>query len=244
MNSPRNHKKSGCRITQPRPWLSNQTCTTSSTLCKNFRISGRADAKRRAGAREKVYSNSICALQTNDVLVLNFAVAVAIATETFSLSPLTLSFYSHSLWKYTQLLFTQSRNVSGHGCQMATARLKGHMCLALRASGLWLRYAALQNLIPSFPWIAPPRSPSWCNPRKGRDHILPSGNLPPPFPSFLPRNNGTDVTLGDGRTRKGEKRYKLCQPSEVFKGLGSIQYSAIRLSVTKDIVKYPTYNII
>ena len=30
------------------------------------------------------------------------------------------------------------------------------MCLALRASGLWLRYAALQNLIPSFPWIAPP----------------------------------------------------------------------------------------
>ena len=29
------------------------------------------------------------------------------------------------------------------------------MCLALRASGLWLRYAALQNLIPSFPWMAP-----------------------------------------------------------------------------------------
>ena len=29
------------------------------------------------------------------------------------------------------------------------------MCLALRASGLWLRYTALQNLIPSFPWIAP-----------------------------------------------------------------------------------------
>ena len=30
------------------------------------------------------------------------------------------------------------------------------MCLALRASGLWLRYAALLNLILSFPWIAPP----------------------------------------------------------------------------------------
>ena len=29
------------------------------------------------------------------------------------------------------------------------------LCLALRASGLWLRYAALQNLIPSFPWNAP-----------------------------------------------------------------------------------------
>ena len=51
------------------------------------------------------------------------------------------------------------------------------MCLALRASGLWLRYATLQNLIPSFPWIAPPRSPPWRNPRKGRDQILPSGNL-------------------------------------------------------------------
>ena len=44
------------------------------------------------------------------------------------------------------------------------------MCLALRASGLWLRYARLQNLIPSFP-------PPWRNPRKGRDQILPSGNL-------------------------------------------------------------------
>ena len=51
------------------------------------------------------------------------------------------------------------------------------MCLALWASGLWLRYAALQNLIPSFPWIAPLRPPPWSNPRKGRDQILPSGNL-------------------------------------------------------------------
>ena len=29
------------------------------------------------------------------------------------------------------------------------------MCLALRASGLWLRYATMQNLTPSLPWIAP-----------------------------------------------------------------------------------------
>ena len=29
------------------------------------------------------------------------------------------------------------------------------MCLALLASGLWLRYTTLQNLIPSFPYIAP-----------------------------------------------------------------------------------------
>ena len=60
------------------------------------------------------------------------------------------------------------------------------MCLALRASGLWLRYATLQNLIPSFPWIAPPRPPPWRNPRKGRDQILPSGNtVLTPCPSFL-----------------------------------------------------------
>ena len=64
-----------------------------------------------------------------------------------------------------------------HGCQMAIAGFLDRMCLALRASGLWLRYAALQNLIPSFPWIAPPRPPPWRNPRKGRDQILPSGNL-------------------------------------------------------------------
>ena len=45
-------------------------------------------------------------------------------------------------------------------------------------SGFWtmapLRYAP--NLIPSFPWIAPPRPPPWQNPRQGRDEILPSGN--------------------------------------------------------------------
>ena len=60
---------------------------------------------------------------------------------------------------------------------MAIARFLDRMCLALRACGLWLRYATLQNLIPSFPWIAPPRPPPWCNPRKGRDQILPSGKL-------------------------------------------------------------------
>ena len=60
---------------------------------------------------------------------------------------------------------------------MAIARFLDRMCLVLQASGLLLRCAMLQNLIPSFPWIAPPRPPPWCNPRKGRDQILPSGNL-------------------------------------------------------------------
>ena len=39
-----------------------------------------------------------------------------------------------------------------------------------------VKVARWQNLIPSFPWIAP----GWRargNPRKGRDQILPSGNL-------------------------------------------------------------------
>ena len=37
---------------------------------------------------------------------------------------------------------------------MAAARILDCMCLALQASRLWLRYATLQNLIASFPWIA------------------------------------------------------------------------------------------
>ena len=65
---------------------------------------------------------------------------------------------------------------TNHGCQMAIVRFLDRMCLALLASGLWFHYATLQNLIPSFPWIAPPRPPPWRNPRKGRDQILPSGN--------------------------------------------------------------------
>ena len=59
-----------------------------------------------------------------------------------------------------------------HGCQMAIARFLDRMCLALWASGLWLRYAMLQNLIPSFPWIAPGWRAWGRNPRKGRDQIL------------------------------------------------------------------------
>ena len=42
------------------------------------------------------------------------------------------------------------------------------------------KVARWQNLIPSFPWIAPPtprRPLPWHNPRKGWDQIFPSGNL-------------------------------------------------------------------
>ena len=66
------------------------------------------------------------------------------------------------------LVIMPSPRGARHGCQMAIARFLYHMCLALRSSGLWLRYATLQNLIPSFPWH---------NPRRVRDQILLSGNL-------------------------------------------------------------------
>ena len=69
-----------------------------------------------------------------------------------------------------------ARSGESHGCQMAIARFLDRMCLALRSSGLWLCYATLQNLIPSFPWIAPPRPPPWRS-KERRDQILPSDNL-------------------------------------------------------------------
>ena len=68
---------------------------------------------------------------------------------------------------------------TSHGFQLAIARFLDRICLALRASRLWLRYATLQNLIPSFPWIAPGRRAWGRNPRKGRDQILPSGKWQP-----------------------------------------------------------------
>ena len=39
----------------------------------------------------------------------------------------------------------REREGDQHGCQMAIARFSDRKCLALRASGLWLRYARLQN---------------------------------------------------------------------------------------------------
>ena len=58
----------------------------------------------------------------------------------------------------------KGRRSEASSVEMADPAIVDRMCLALWASGLWLRYATLQNLIP------------WRNPRKGRDKILPSGN--------------------------------------------------------------------
>ena len=86
-----------------------------------------------------------------------------------------------------------------------------------RASGLWLRYAALQNLIPFSPWIAPaPCTPPWRNPRKGGDQILPSGNTAPHLeypaqsaevgvpPSDLPGGLVREHVVGGGQAGRRE----------------------------------------
>ena len=68
-------------------------------------------------------------------------------------------------WSVESIDFFE-RNIR-HGCQMAIARFLDHTYVfALRASGLWLRYATLQNLISSFPWIAHPCPPTWRNQRR------------------------------------------------------------------------------
>ena len=42
-----------------------------------------------------------------------------------------------------------------HGCQLAIAKFLDCRLWPFGLEGLWLRYAMLQNLIPSFPWISP-----------------------------------------------------------------------------------------
>ena len=70
---------------------------------------------------------------------------------------------------------TAGRN---HGCQMAVAIfLESHVfCPSGFSTMALLRYAAK-----FYPFLSldcpPPRPPPWRNPRKGRDQILPSGNL-------------------------------------------------------------------
>ena len=64
-----------------------------------------------------------------------------------------------------------------YGCHMAIARFLDRMCLAFRA---WLTMAPLRCAAKFDPFLSldcAPRPPPWRNPRKGRDQILPSGNL-------------------------------------------------------------------
>ena len=50
-------------------------------------------------------------------------------------------------------------------------------------------------MIPSFSWIAPPRPPPWRNPRKGRDQILPTGNLAA-FTAAAASSDSTEIPTG------------------------------------------------
>ena len=94
---------------------------------------------------------------------------------------------------------------------MAIARVLDRKCLALWASGLRLRYTALQNLIPSFPWITPPRPPPWRNPRKGRDQILPSG-----------KHSREDGEVQKGRFHKNKNYSDRFYKPDVFDALDTI----------------------
>ena len=79
---------------------------------------------------------------------------------------------------------------------MAIAKKSKIVCVwPYGLDGLWLRYAALQNLIRSLPWIAPPRPPPWRNPRKGSDRILPSGNLVSSLPQLADKIAGYFVPV-------------------------------------------------
>ena len=63
----------------------------------------------------------------------------------------------------------------------------------MRHAGREGKVARWQNSIPSFSWIALCWRARGCNPRKGRDQILPSGNLA--LPSLMPHS----VSLTEGR---------------------------------------------
>ena len=97
--------------------------------------------------------------------------------------------------------------------------------LALWASGLWLRYATLQNLIPSFPWIAPPRPPPRLNPRKGRDQILLSSNLvrAPHEWTYVGR---TDISAGIAKSTQTQghisRKYYVMMRNRKFKEILTI----------------------
>ena len=55
---------------------------------------------------------------------------------------------------------------------MAIDRFLDRMCLALWDSGLWLRYATLQNLIPFSLWAPTPFHPGTIQGRKGSNFAI------------------------------------------------------------------------
>ena len=88
--------------------------------------------------------------------------------------------------------------------RLAIAKFLDRMCLALWASGLWLRYTMLQNLITSFPWIAPTASTlAQSKERKGSNFAI----WQPCLPFMLP----TCSLLAPGLSQEGGAMI-LCLP--------------------------------
>ena len=115
-----------------------------------------------------------------------------------------------------------------HGCQMAIANFYIIGVWPFGLEGLWLRYARMQNLIPFFPCIAPPRPPPWHNPRKGIDQILPSGNTvsPPPTESVSEKrrpskevwtcNNYVTAAAGTTKSTLSEREREFREQSSLL----------------------------
>ena len=66
-------------------------------------------------------------------------ISMVFSTASYRLHTLIPGYYSLRDANYKETNRMQLRDNFRHGCQMAIARLLDCMCLALRASGLWLR---------------------------------------------------------------------------------------------------------
>ena len=86
------------------------------------------------------------------------SVSVCLHATPFAFGRKIVQVWNSVKWRWTAL-----EGWTVH-CELGTAR-RDHNVTHFGLEGLWLRYAALQNLIPSFPWIAPPRPSPWRNPR-------------------------------------------------------------------------------
>ena len=80
-------------------------------------------------------------------------------------------------------------NSTTQGCQMAVDRFFKVVCVwPFGLEGLWLRFVALQNLIPSFPWIAtPPVHPGAIQGKEGIKFCHLATLLPHSISKFPPR---------------------------------------------------------
>ena len=111
---------------------------------------------------------------------------------------------------------------SRHGCQMAIAGFLDQMCL-FGPSGFWtmalLCYASKFDPVLSLDCATVEGGgaipPPWRNPRKGRDHILLSGNLE------SRRRSGRWGWRSTWRTRRGKRRRKFSRGPKILQVLST-----------------------